>query len=160
MENQNHTRDTLEEFARTIEQLTDTIQNIARIEEEKAEAASLGLHDRMDGILKREQVYLLQLRGLEQKRLRLADAMGFKGLTFRQILSQAAEEQSNLLFPLFEHLEFQVRHLQEMKDNADRMIHVRLREFSQILSNTDGEGYDEAGNLISGPSSHFHDRYV
>ena len=33
MENQNHTSDTLEEFARSIEQLTDTIQDIARLEE-------------------------------------------------------------------------------------------------------------------------------
>ena len=48
----------------------------------------------MDGILKREQVYMLKLRGLEQKRLRLAEAMGWKGLTFRQILSQSTPEQA------------------------------------------------------------------
>ena len=160
MENQNHTSDTLEEFARSIEQLTDTIQDTARLEEEKAETASLGFHDRMDGILKREQVYLLQLRGLEQKRLRLADAMSFKGLAFRQILNQATVEQADRLSPLFTQLDSQIKHLLEVKDTADRMIHVRLREFSQILSSTTGEVYDENGRTAKGPSSFFHDRYV
>lgn len=80
MDNQNGTTDLLEEFAASIEQLAHTIEGIARLEEEKAETASLGYHDRMDGILKREQVYILKLRGLEQKRLRLAEAMAGKGL--------------------------------------------------------------------------------
>ena len=56
MDNQNGTTDLLEEFAASIEQLAHTIEGIARLEEEKAETASLGYHDRMDGILKREQV--------------------------------------------------------------------------------------------------------
>ena len=76
MDYQNNTKDLLEEFAGSIKQLAHTIEGIARLEEEKAETASLGHHDRMDGILKREQVYILKLRGLEQKRLRLAEAMG------------------------------------------------------------------------------------
>ena len=114
----------------------------------------------MDGILKREQVYLLQLRGLEQKRLRLADAMSFKGLAFRQILNQATVEQADRLSPLFTQLDSQIKHPLEVKDTADRMIHVRLREFSQILSSTTGEVYDENGRTAKGPSSFFHDRYV
>ncbi len=160
MDEQNVTRDTLEEFACSIEQLTDTIKDIARIEEEKAETASLGRHNRMDDILKREQVYILKLRGLEQKRLRLAEAMGFKGLTFREILGQATEEQNSRLSPLFTDLSSQIRHLQEVKDTAERMIQVRLREFNQILSDMAGAGYDESGNLTTGPSPLFHDRYV
>lgn len=160
MDYQNDTRNILEEFACSITLLTDTIKDIARIEEEKAEAASLGRHDRMDGILKREQVYILKLRGLEQKRLRLADAMGWKELTSRQILSQAAVEQADRLSPLFIQLDSQIKHLQEVKDTAERMIHVRLREFSQALSGAAGEEYDENGSLAKGPSSFFHDRYV
>ena len=155
MDSQNGTKDLLEEFAVSIEQLAHTIEGIARLEEEKAETASLGYHDRMDGILKREQVYILKLRGLEQKRLRLAEAMGWKGLTFRQILSQAAR-----LSPLFTGLDSQIKHLREVKDTAERMIQVRLREFNMILSNTTGEGYDENGVPVKGPSSFFHDRYV
>ena len=160
MDYQNDTKDLLEEFAGSIEQLAHTIEGIARIEEEKAETASLGYHDRMDGILKREQVYILKLRGLEQKRLRLAEAMGWKGLTFRQILSQSTPEQAGRLSPLFTGLDSQIKHLREVKDTAERMIQVRLREFNMILSSTTGEGYDENGVPVKGPSSFFHDRYV
>ena len=160
MDNQNGTKDLLEEFAASIEQLAHTIEGIARLEEEKAETASLGYHDRMDGILKREQVYILKLRGLEQKRLRLAEAMGWKGLTFRQILSQSTPEQAGRLSPLFTRLDSQIKHLREVKDTAERMIQVRLREFNMILSSTTGGGCDENGVPVKGPSSFFHDRYV
>ena len=160
MDYQNNTKDLLEEFAGSIEQLAHTIEGIARIEEEKAETASLGYHDRMDGILKREQVYILKLRGLEQKRLRLAEAMGWKGLTFRQILSQSTPEQAGRLSPLFTRLDSQIKHLREVKDTAERMIQVRLREFNVILSSTTGGGCDENGVPVKGPSSFFHDRYV
>ena len=119
-----------------------------------------GYHDRMDGILKREQVYILKLRGLEQKRLRLAEAMGWKGLTFRQILSQSTSEQAGRLSPLFTRLDSQIKHLREVKDTAERMIQVRLREFNMILSSTTGGGCDENGVPVKGPSSFFHDRYV
>lgn len=160
MDDQKDTKDILEEFACTINSLGETVRDIAQIEEEKAEAASLGLHGRMDGFLKQEQVYILKLRGLEQKRQRLADAMGWKGLTFRQILEQATEHQQKRLAPLFTHLDSEIRHLQESKDSAERMIHVRLREFEYILSDKKGGSPDETGHMAGGSSSLFHDRYV
>lgn len=156
MNTQTDTKDTLEEFAHSIELLGETIKDISQIEEEKAEAASQGLHDRMDGFLKREQVHILKLRGLEQKRLRLADDMGWTGLTFRQILQQATEQQRQILAPLFTQLEQQIKHLQETKDAAERIVKVRLREFEYILSIGKEEGYGEDRR----PSSLFHDRYV
>ena len=86
--------------------------------------------------------------------------MGWKGLTFRQILSQSTPEQAGRLSPLFTGLDSQIKHLREVKDTAERMIQVRLREFNMLLSSTTGEGYDENGVPAKEPSSFFHDRYV
>ena len=61
---------------------------------------------------------------------------------------------------IFTRLDSQIKHLREVKETAERMIQVRLREFNQILSAATGEGYDENGNPAKGPSSFFHDRYV
>ena len=101
MDNQNGTTDLLEEFAASIEQLAHTIEGIARLEEEKAETASLGYHDRMDGILKREQVYILKLRGLEQKRLRNAVWSKAKGQNLLSIqdLSGRNDLSGNCSYP-------------------------------------------------------------
>lgn len=160
MNDQKDTKDPLVEFAHSIEQLAEAVNEIAQIEEEKADAAAQSRHDQMDGFLKREQVSILKLRGLEQKRLRLAADMGWKDLTFRQILDRATIEQQECLSPLFTRLDSQIARLRTAKDSAERMINVRLREFDYILSTGNSEGYDEAANAVKGPSSLFHDRYV
>ena len=79
-----NTRDTLDKFASVIRELTDTAGNIAHIEEQKAVAASEKRHQLMDAFIQDEQAQILRLRGLEQRRLRLADSLGWKSLTFRR----------------------------------------------------------------------------
>ena len=77
----------LEIFAALIQDLADTAERIARAEEAKAEAASLKQHHRLDGLIQEEQAQILKLRGLEQRRLKLAEALGWKSLPsqcFRQ----------------------------------------------------------------------------
>ncbi len=145
----------LEEFAGLIRELTSVIRDITSIEREKAEAASLGCHDQIDGFLKSGQVYLLKLRGLEKKRLMLADDLGFGGLTFRQILDQAEDSAKKQLAPLFADLEQELRALQNAEDAAEKIIRVRLREFEYILSSENGPSSD--GTDLG---THFHDRYV
>ena len=53
---------TLNEFACSITLITDTVKELRQIEEQKAISASEGRHDKMDGFLKQEQVFLLKLR--------------------------------------------------------------------------------------------------
>lgn len=155
MDNQKNAGGVLEEFAGSIRDLTGVIRNITRIEREKAEAASLGRHDQIDGFLKREQVYLLKLRGLEKKRLQLVNDLGFQNLTFQQILNRAEDSQKKLLSPLFADLEQELRSLKDAESAAEKIIRVRLREFEYILSTEKGQTFDSTDQ-----GTHFHDRYV
>ena len=104
-----NTQETLEKFATIIRELTDTADYMARIEENKAIVASEKRHQLLDGLIQDEQAQILKLRGLEQRRLRLADSLGWKSLTFRQILEKAEPEQQTLLQPLFGELEHQLK---------------------------------------------------
>lgn len=146
---------TPDEFASTLRQLAGVVRDIIQIEESKASAASQRQHGMIDDLLKEEQVYILKLRGLEQKRLKQTDALGFKGLTFRQVLEQADGAQRELLSPLFAELSEQTKLLTEAKDSSERIIKLRLREFEETLAKsgrTNGQG---AAGL-----SHFQDKYV
>lgn len=156
----NHEKDILEEFACSLERISDIIKDITRLEEEKANAAAQERHDTMNDFLKQEQACLLKLRGQEQKRLRLAEAMSWGGLTFRQILEQASVPQRQRLHPLFEQLDTQVKLLLETKDTAERIIKVRLREFETLLYREKGTVYDGSGSIEKGISASFHDRYI
>ena len=124
---------TLNEFACSITLITDAVKELRQIEEQKAISASEGRHDKMDGFLKQEQVFLLKLRGLEQNRLRGMEAMGWKALTFREILSGLPKAQKERLLPLFTDLDRELKLLLDAKDSADRMITLRLAEFQQAL---------------------------
>ena len=109
------TQESLEEFAAVIRDLSDTAARIAQVEEAKAAAASQRRHELLDGYIQDEQAQILKLRGLEQRRLTLADALGWKSLTFRQILEKAAPEQDHLLRPLFSDLEQNLKRLEHAR---------------------------------------------
>lgn len=159
MYNPSETTDLLDDFIKVINQLTETVKELIQMENAKAESASNGEHSRMDGLLKEEQVYILKLKGLEQRRSRLQDGLGWSGLTFRQILA-AAKEQESLLSPLFSELEEQVNRLQDARDSALRVIRVRLREFASVLSTGEGQSYSDNGEVEVSIPTHFHDKYV
>ena len=147
-----NTQDTLDKFASVIRELTDTAGNIAHIEEQKAVAASEKRHQLMDAFIQDEQAQILRLRGLEQRRLRLADSLGWKSLTFRQILEKAEPEQQTLLQPLFLELEQQLKRLEQARGNAEQIIHTRLHELQILLARQQGSSYDNTGNVnLSSP---------
>ena len=60
----------LEAFGRTLEQLADLMVSLTQTENAKAEAASSGNHDRINGFLQQEQALILRLRGRWRKRRR------------------------------------------------------------------------------------------
>lgn len=121
-------------FSDTLEQLLALMVSISELEEAKAEAASAKQHHRIDGLLKEEQALILKLRGLEQLRIKQAGALGWQGLTFRQILERSDPGQKELLSPLFDKMHTQLKRLTNSKDSADRILRLRLKELEEALA--------------------------
>lgn len=142
-------------FVYTLEELSEIVVQLTKAETAKAEVASSGEHGKMDSFLKEEQALLLRFRGLEQQRNRKAIELGWKDLTFRQIIENVEKEDVAVLSPLFTQMEKQIEELARARDSSNRIISVRLREFEHILGASTLGGFPEAG----GPSR-FHDRYV
>ena len=105
-----------ERFLTILRELTETAHSIARAEEEKAVALSLKRHDLLDGFMKKEQAYILTLRGLDQHRVRLAKSLGWESLTFVQILEKVEPVQKEYLKILFHDLEQELRTLQQSNE--------------------------------------------
>lgn len=151
-----------EEFTSVIEELTGVASSLSQIETAKADAASEKHHELLDGYIQEEQALILKLRGLEQKRMRLAGQLGWDSLTFRQILEKASLRQQPQLEPLFQNLEQALKSLEQSRKAAEQIIQVRLHEIQAIAARQGGASYDSAGdvNLNAPPRSMMKDRYV
>lgn len=159
----NHsTQEPLDEFTAVIRELTNTANRIAQVENAKAQAASQKRHELIDGFIQDEQAYILKLRGLEQRRLRLAESLGWKSLTFRQILEKAAPSQKEQLKPIFSELENQLKQLEQARKAAEKIINTRLHELQVSISMRQGGSYDNTGsvNVNSPIHTKMRDQYV
>ena len=156
------TQDLFDDFADVIDETIQLVGDIAQVESDKADAAALMQHHLMDGYIQKEQAQILKLRGLEQRRIRLAKELGWDSLTFRQILSKVSLRQGSQLQPLFEELEWQLKQLQDSRSAAEQIIKVRLHELDVALAGQAGTAYDNSGNVNSGPPLHstMRDTYV
>ena len=142
-----NTQELFDNFTAVIRDLTETAGHIAQVEEDKAEAASLKHHERMDGYIKKEQADILKLRGLEQHRIRLAKSLGWESLTFRQILEKADPDTEQILTPLFRDLEQQLKRLKQSRDAAEQIINVRIHELETAIARQQGGSYDNSSNV-------------
>ena len=147
-----------DEFAEVLKQLTEAVDILTQMEVQKAHAAANSQHNLIAGFLNPEQAQILKLRGLEQKRTRLAQTRGWEGLTFRQILEQPENSQKECLSPLFAQLEAGVKRLTDTRTSADRVIKLRLRELEAAIAGKEGSSCPGDGNAPA--PSRFKDRYV
>lgn len=142
-----NTQELFDNFTAVIRDLTEVAGHITQIEDDKANAASLKRHERMDGYIKKEQADILKLRGLEQHRIKLAKSLGWDSLTFRQILEKTEPDRQEVLKPLFEDLEQQLKRLRESRSAAEQIINVRIHELETAIARQQGGAYDNSGNV-------------
>lgn len=131
-----------EKFLSIISDLTETAHSIARAEEEKAVALSLKRHELLDGFMRKEQAYILKLRGLDQHRVRLTKSLGWEALTFSQILEKVEPAKKKYLKILFHDLEQELRAIQQSREVAERIMNVRVYELLTAMERQEGIPYD------------------
>lgn len=141
----------LEEFTTVIKDLTILAKQITDLEDAKALAASERRHQLLDGYIQREQACILKLRGLEQHRIRLAEALGWNSLTFRQILEKMPPQESKSIEPLFLDLESQLNRMQQARKAAEQIMKVRIHEINVAIAQKEGGSYDTEGNVNVNP---------
>lgn len=151
-----------DELITVLQETAQVTASITQIENSKAEAASEKMHGRLDSFIQTEQALILKLRGLEQKRMHLAESLGWKGLTFRQILEKASPEEKEQLQPEFDRLEENLKGLEHSRKASEQIINVRLHELQVAIARQEGGSYDDAGNInLNSPyHSKMKDRYV
>ncbi len=144
-------------FVSVIEDLISVAGDIAQVEEDKAEAASLKRHELLNGYIQKEQAQILKLRGLEQRRMNLLKELGWESLTFRQILEKASPDRVSRLQPLFFDLENQLGRLTKARQASEHIIGVRLHELQTLIALQEGGSYDNSGSV--NPNTPLHSKF-
>lgn len=150
----------LEQFVQVLKQLIEAVNVLASQQEQLAQAAALSQHHLINGFLNQEQAQLLKLRGLEQKRIRLAALMGWEKLTFQQILDQAEADQVSVLSSVFTDLNRQIKRLLDARNSADTAIRLRMRELDTAIGTMQGRNPDDVEFSRKNVPSHFQNKYV
>lgn len=122
------------DFTEVLSSQAVVVKKLAKLERDFSVSASEDNPEKLDALVKKAQPDLLNFRGLEKKRIKLADQLGWKGLRFSQILSQVSEDQKLILTPLFEELKTSLHSLSEAQEGADRIMSVRLHDVNTIIS--------------------------
>lgn len=149
-----------EEFTGVIAQLIKIVSSLAEYEEQKAAAAAGSRHELINNFLNPEQALILKMRGLEHRRIRLADVLGWNNLTFSQILELAGGDQKNTLLPLFTDLRKQAERLTAAKNSSEIILSLRLKELKTIIAQETATGYGGHERIGDHTAIHFHDTYI
>ena len=90
------------EFISLIHDFIDLFRSLTTVEQQKLDAAVANDLSILEDCMKKEQAFVLRLRGLEQQRDTLQRKLKMKDLKFREILSRVPDEVKEELTPLFQ----------------------------------------------------------
>lgn len=127
--------DTFKQFVNVIEELIQLFRHLIEVEQNKVDVVRKNQVTALEECMNQEQAAVLKLRGLDQKREQLMESMGYKGLTFRQILEKAPSNESEILTPLFKELDQNITLFKEISESGKTALQSSLHKVEVLLKN-------------------------
>ncbi len=133
----------IKEFIDVINELTCVFADLATIAGIKLKASAENRIATIEDCMKKEQSLSMKVRGLDTKREKLQQQMGYEGLTFRQIIDKGDEETVRLLTPVFEAFTYQVNMYKTSNESVTSSININLRKIQRDIENRQGIRYQK-----------------
>ena len=127
----------MDQFSNFIKLLNDYIalfDSLIEVEQEKLIEAKKNRITFVEEAMKKEQVFILKLRGFDKKREQLQQELGFSSLSFQQILERSSGKEQEQLLLLFPRFKERMLLLQEVSENAKKMIEINLHTIEKALA--------------------------
>ena len=145
----------LSAFRELIRQFIELFDRMLPLEQSKLEVVSRNQVALLEDIIKKEQAEIMALRGLDQRRERMQEELGWKDLTFQEILRRLPEEERP------DELAARVTQFQSVTESSKTIMEVNLHAINQMAARQGGgtKTYKEDGSVEAGPA-HFTDRRI
>lgn len=152
----------LTEFAEVIHRYIEVFDRLIPLEQNKLDVVKQKRISMLEEIGKKEQAEALAIRGLEQKREKAQEKLGFQGMTFQEILNRLPQEQQPEMKALFNELGDKVRTFQSLADSSKSIIEVNLHTVNKMIAEQKQgkpQTYSEDGS-VKEREIHFTDRRI
>ena len=120
------------DYLKLMDTLGNTLEQLTELERTKAAAVSRGDLPAVEELMKREQVFSLSLRGMDQKRDRMLRQMGLEGVHLRDLASRAPDEMYQEVKAAAEKLRRKYEAFQAASQVARDTLECNLRAIENI----------------------------
>lgn len=139
------------EYVQLLRELGQTLQRLTALQPEKMAAVRAHDLDQLNECMKREQAGALALRGLEQKRSKLAAALGVAEVPIRQLPQRCPQECRSAMAEAVEALLRQGQELRSAQNAARTVVEGDLRRVNGELERRGVVTDPEEGGQVGVP---------
>lgn len=116
-----------------MEEYTSVMDKLIVFENNKLQAIDEKNNELLDKFLKDEQVYLLQLKGLDQKRETLQKKLGIEGLTYRNIIDITDIDHKSDMEATYQILASKIEEFKNLTEAIKTYIDLRLHTIDALM---------------------------
>ncbi len=114
------------------------LQEMTATEQRKFDAAVKNRIFEIEDCMKAEQAMVMRLRGLDKKREKLQEKLGFTDKTFREIIAMQSEETKAPLEQLFLQMQNNLDQYKQVSQSASDALSLNLHRIDQNLERLRG----------------------
>lgn len=121
------------EIKKIMDEYIELMDKLISFEQEKLIAVETKNIELLDDFLKEEQAYLLQLRGLDQKRETTQKQLGIEQLTYRQIIDKVDVSLKHEFETSYEILSAKTKQFKEIINTIKTYIDIRVHTIDAFM---------------------------
>ena len=142
-------------FSVVITDMLKLFEELIDFENKKLDAIAANEVAVLDQYMNSEQVYLMKMRGIENRREKVQTQLGVPDLTFREIIEKFQDSEKEPLNTLYEQLSSKTVELKDSIAATKRYIVLHLNAVTTLLERFEGNNttYGRSGEKEEQPSS-------
>lgn len=150
-------REDFSKFISIINEFTSVIEKLAETQKDIISAASSDDIEKLADCMKKEQVYSMTIRSMEQKRIQLQKEMGFENFKLSEMPSKAPDVETQIeLKNAADRLKAQYKIMKTASSAARFRLECGLRKVEQLMGKVGIDPAQTEMNLIDGMHTDFH----
>ncbi|MBN7773738.1 MULTISPECIES: flagellar export chaperone FlgN [Bacillati] len=127
------------EIQSVIDEYIQLMDKLIAFEQEKLDVISREDIELLNKYMKEEQVYLLQLRGLDQKREAAQEKCGVTGLTYKQIIEKMDGAEGNEMQEAYQILSSKTNEFRQIINTIRSHIEVKSHIIDHVIQKLGGK---------------------
>lgn len=127
----------MEHYVNLLNEFLELFEEMILVEKEKRDVVIA--HDllRLEDLMKKEQAGIMKIRGMEQRRIRMQNDLGFGDKTFQVLLQEVSDEERLRLTPIFRKLEDAIRRFRVTNESTSQVIETALHDLNTKFGQED-----------------------